>query len=73
MDLRPKSEDVHADKCRRFSTEFLEEERLNNPLYAQEYELAWLDPEGAVFREEDIRATTQGQTDVWNLDWTSGR
>jgi len=62
---------VTADKCPRFTPEFLEEERINNPLYAQEYELAWLDPEGAVFREQDIAAATKEQTETWELDWSN--
>lgn len=60
---------VTADKCPRFTPEFLEEERLNNPLYEQEYFLKWIDPEGAVFREQDIAAATKQETDVWSLDW----
>lgn len=61
---------VTADKCPRFTAEFLEEERINNPLYDQEYNLVWLDPEGAVFREQDIAAATERPTETWNLGWS---
>ncbi len=48
--------EVHADQCPRIPPEFLAEElRALGPLrYAAEYDCAFSDPEGTLFRTEDV-------------------
>src|SRR4051812_30714633 len=50
--------EVRASQCPRISEEFLEEERAALPrnVYRQEYECVFLEPDDAVFFEEDIQA-----------------
>jgi hypothetical protein len=49
---------VPASECPRISTQFLEEERrqLGNQRYSEEYELAFLEPDEAVFGTDIIEA-----------------
>jgi hypothetical protein len=60
---------VRSDECPRISREFLAEQRRLVPAssFAREYEVSFLDPEGAAFRREDIDAAFTEGIEQWEV------
>ena len=60
---------IKASDCPRISQEFLEEEKatLGEWWFKQEYEVQFLDSQGAAFRSEDLARVIQSSTEAWEL------
>jgi hypothetical protein len=55
-----------ADECPRISKEFLEREKIKNPIWRQEYFLEFLEPEGGLFSAADLDRVFQMDEELEN-------